>query len=96
MGGTRVSDEDLNARARQWREEESNLRNHGTLKERPGDRFEPEREWITSLETWPDHSNVVPVPEPLAPPLPAAKWPRMVDVEHRPLTEYARLTGGVS
>ena len=40
MAGTRVSDDDLNARARQWREEGANVRNHGTLKERPVDRFD--------------------------------------------------------
>lgn len=91
-----VSDTDLNARARKWREEEANVRNHGTLKERPVDRFEREREHLTPLATWPYHSNVVPLPKPSAPPPPAANWPRMVDVERRPLTEYARLTGGVS
>lgn len=55
-----VSDADLNARARKWREQEANVRNHGTLKERPVDRFEREREYLTALATWPYHSTVVP------------------------------------
>ena len=91
-----MSDADLNARARKWREEEANVRNHGTLQERPVDRFEREREYLIPLAPWPYHSNVVPVPKPPAPSLAAANWPRMVDVERRPLTEYARLTGGVA
>ena len=72
-----TSNADLNA---------SNVRNHGTLRERPVDRFEREREYLIPLAPWPYHSNVVPVPPP-APSLPAANWPRMVDVERRPLTE---------
>ena len=91
-----VSDDDLNARARKWREEEANVRTHGTLKERPVDRFERERKSLTPLAAWPYHSNVVPLPKSSAAPLPPANWPRMVDVERRSLTEYARLTGGVS
>ena len=91
-----VSDDDLNARARTWREEEANVRNHGTLKERPVDRFERERESLNPLAAWPYHSVVVPLPKPSSASLTAANWPRTVDVERRPLTEYARLTRGVS
>ena len=91
-----VSDADLNARAREWREAEANVRNHGTLKERPVDRFEREREYLTPLASWPYRSVVIPSPVPESPEATEPSGSRIIDVERRPLTEYARLTGGVA
>ena len=91
-----VSDADLNARAREWREAEANVRNHGTLKERPVDRFEREREYLTPLASWPYRSVVIPSPVPESPEATVPSGSRIIDVERRPLTEYARLTGGVA
>ncbi len=45
-----VSDDDLNARALEWLDGEANVRIHGTLKERPANRFQRERPfWHRSL-----------------------------------------------
>ncbi len=89
-----VSDADLNARALRWLDTEANVRIHGTLRERPVDRYETERPHLTPLARWP-YRRVIPRssgpgrrrPE-------AAALPPRFDVERRPLAEYARMTEG--
>ena len=63
---------------------------HGTLKERPLDRFERERLLLEPLATRPYHPLVLP-PDRSSPgttSLPA------IHVERRPLTAYAQIAGG--
>lgn len=84
-GRTFASDDDLNAQARCWLNTVANVRIHGTLKQRPVDRFEAER----------------PLPMPLAVGASAygaigtgvAVFPALVMVECRPLSEYTRVGG---
>ena len=57
-GRTFTSDDDLNAQALHWLETEANVRSHGTLKERPLDRFERERLLLEPLATRPYHPLV--------------------------------------
>ncbi len=64
---------------------------HGTLKERPVDRFEHEREVLRALASRPYRSFVLP---PQAKKRAKAVLPS-IDVERRPLEAYAQLTGGV-
>ena len=90
------SDDDLNARAVRWLETEANVRVHGTLKERPVDRFEVERPHLIPLAPW---SYRPVIPRPLGPgpePAQTAAFPLVVEVQRRPLAEYARITGGAS
>ena len=89
-GRTFTSDDDLNAQALHWLETEANVRSHGTLKERPLDRFERERLLLEPLATRPYHPLVLP-PDRSSPgttSLPA------IHVERRPLTAYAQIAGG--
>ena len=73
----------------------ANVRIHGTLKERPADRFQRERPHLTPLAPWP-YRPVAPMPEPRrASRIRTAPVPPVVDVEHRPLAMYARITGDV-
>ena len=51
-----VSDDDLNARVLGWLDGEANVRIHGALKERPADRFQRERSYLTPLTPWPYRS----------------------------------------
>lgn len=91
-GRTFVSDEDLNARVLDWLETTANVRIHGTLKERPNDRFERERGALKPLAARPYRSVVLPPQRPkttLNVAVPAIR------VERRPLTEYAQVVGGV-
>ena len=94
-----VSDEDVNVQALRWLEREANVRVHGTLKERPLDRFERERVVLGPL---------APGPYPGVAGLAAARRVRAgsdaasaektglsIPVARRPLAEYARLSGGV-
>ncbi|WP_419939305.1 DDE-type integrase/transposase/recombinase [Candidatus Palauibacter sp.] len=90
-----VSDADLNARARRWVEDEANVRIHGTLKERPADRFERERPYLTPLAAQPYRSLAAP-PQPEDSTTREATPPKIVEVERRPLAEYAKIAGGVS
>ncbi len=83
-GRTFTSDDDLNAQALHWLETEAKVRSHGTLKERPLDRFERERLLLEPLATRPYHPLVLP-PDRSSPgttSLPA------IHVERRPLTAY--------
>jgi len=90
-GRTFTSDDDLNHQFRHWLETVANVRIHGTLKERPIDRFQDERAMLKPLASRPYTSLVLP---------PKAKVrariivPR-VDVERRALKAYSQITGGI-
>ena len=88
------SDDDLNAQVLLWLDTEANVRIHGTLKERPADRFEAERSHLMPLPPWP-YRSVAPRPvEPAPERAEGAAFPPLVEVERRPLAEYARIAGG--
>ena len=59
-----ASDADLNARALRWLDTVANVRVHGTLKERPADRFEAERPHLKPLAPWPYRPVPPRLPEP--------------------------------
>jgi transposase len=93
-GRTFTSDDDLNAQVLHWIETEANVRTHGTLKERPVDRFERERLLLEPLAARPYHSLILS-------PERAARQPRQapasvpaIHVERRPLVTYAQIAGG--
>ena len=90
-GRTFTSDEDLNDQARHWLDHVANVRTHGTLKERPVDRFEHERDLLRLLASRPYRSLVLP---PEVTKQAKAVLPR-IDVERRPLEAYAQVAGGV-
>ena len=90
-GRTFTSDEDLNRQARHWLDHVANVRTHGTLKERPADRFEQERDLLRPLASRPYRSLVLP-PEVIQ--QAKAVLPR-IDVERRSLEAYAQVAGGV-
>ena len=87
-----IHDEDLNHQARSWIDTTANVRIHGTLKERPIDRFKEEQHLLRPLAPRPYRSLVLP-PEPRK--QVNTILPR-IEVEHRPLSAYAQLTGGPS
>ena len=89
-GRTFTSDEDLNDQARHWLDHVANVRTHGTLKERPVDRFEHERDLLRPLASRPYRSFVLP---PEAKKRAKAALPR-IEVQRRPLEAYAELAGG--
>lgn len=84
-----TSDSDLNTQARSWLDRVANPRVHGTLKERPVDRFEQERAHLGPLAARPYRSYVLPT-RPQQPRRSRPAVPR-VDVERRPLAAYARV-----
>ncbi len=85
-GRTFASDADLNAQVLGWLDTVANVRLHGTLKERPADRFETERTHLMPLARWPYRP-----PRPSASaPAAEAVLPPLVEVERRPVAEYAR------
>lgn len=90
-GRTFTSDEDLNRQARHWLDHVANVRVHGTLKERPVDRFEHERDLLKPLALRPYRSFVL---APKAKKRAKAVLP-YIDVERRPLGTYAQVTGGI-
>ncbi len=90
-GRTFTSDEDLNHQARHWLDHVANVRTHGTLKERPVDRFERERDLLGPLASRPYRSFVLP---PEVSKQARAVLPR-IDVERRSLEAYAQVAGGV-
>lgn len=93
-GRTFMSDDDLNAQALHWLETEANVRNHGTLKERPVDRFERERSLLEPLAARPYHSLILaPDRSALRPQQATASLPA-IHVERRPLVTYAQIAGG--
>ncbi len=86
-GRTFTSDEDLNTQARHWLDHVANVRTHGTLKERPVDRFEHERDVLRPLASRSYRSFVLPaeVTQQTKAVLPH------IDVERRPLEAYAQV-----
>ena len=90
------SDEDLNARVLRWLDTQANVRVHGTLKQRPVDRFEVERPHLMPLAPWPYRPVVPRSPEMSSEQRPEGTFPLVVEVQRRPLAEYAQITGGVS
>ena len=84
-----TSDSDLNAQARSWLERVANPRIHGTLKERPIDRFERERDELKPLAHRPYRSYVLPA-KPKKPSRPRSALPQ-VEVERRSLEAYAQV-----
>ena len=90
-----LSDEDLNARALVWLDGVANTRVHGTLKERVADRFDRERPHLSPMASWP-YRPVVPRLEPRTTQTRAPSVAQVVEVERRPLSEYAGITGGLS
>ncbi len=96
-GRTFAGDADLNAQAEWWLGRVANVRRHGTTKERPVDRFErDERAALGPLAPRPYHSLALPLEKPKQsrkPRLASAAVPR-VEVERRPLSEYASLAEG--
>lgn len=86
-----TSDSDLNDQARHWLDTVANVRIHGTLKERPIDRFERERGSLSALAARPYRSYVL-AAKPTS--RTRASVPR-IDVERRPLESYAQVVGGV-
>ena len=93
-GRTFTSDDDLNAQALHWLETEANVRSHGTLKERPVDRFERERLLLEPLATRPYHSLVLPPDRSTRRPRQATASLPAIHVERRPLVAYAQIAGG--
>ena len=89
-----ASDADLNAQVLRWLDTVANVRIHGTLKERPADRFEAERPYLKPLAPWPYRPVVPRDPEPAAERADGAAFPPLVEVERRPLTDYAHYSGG--
>ena len=89
-----ASDADLNAQALRWLDAVANVRIHGTLNERPADRFEAERPHLKPLAPWPYRPVVPQLPESAPQQADEARFPPLVEVEHRPLTEYAPYSRG--
>lgn len=88
-GRTFISDEDLNHQAQSWRDTIANVRIHGTLKQRPIDRFEEEQDVLKSLPPRPYRSLVLP---PHVKKHTQVALPR-IEVQRRPLQAYAQLVG---
>jgi len=84
-----ASDDDLNARARRWMDRVANVRVHGTLKERPADRHEIEKPFLTPLAPTPYRSFTAYATS--SSEVHDTPAPRVVDVERRPLCEYAKI-----
>jgi len=94
-GRTFANDADLDQQRRQWLDDVANVRVHATTRERPRDRFDrDERLRLHPLAPRPYTSLVLTTaPRPTRP----VSSPRpLVAVEKRPLTVYARLTGGLA
>ena len=91
-----ASDADLNAQALRWLDTVANVRIHGTLKERPADRFDAERPHLIPLARWPYRPVVPRLPGSVPQRADEAVFPPLVEVERRPLTDYARLSGDAS
>ena len=75
-----------------WLETVANVREHGTLKERPLDRFQQEQAELLPLASRPYRSLVLRPPEPKASRSLRPSVPR-ITVERRPLQVYAQLAG---
>ena len=92
-GRTFVSDSDLNAQALDWLGTVANVRTHGTLRERPVDRFERERDLLKPLASRPYRSLVLP-PDRIEKKRRTPAVPT-IHVERRPLVAYAQIAGGI-
>jgi transposase len=90
-GRTFVSDDDLNHQVQIWLDTVANVRDHGTTHERPVDRFERERAWLSPLMAQPYRSLVLSSPRTSTRPTPSVP---LVHVERRALGSYARIAGG--
>jgi len=84
-----TSDSDLNTQARSWLDQVANPRLHGTLKERPIDRFERERSELGPLALRPYRSYVL-GQQPKKPNGSRPVVPQ-IEVERRPLQVYAQV-----
>ena len=82
----------LNHQAEHWLDTVANVREHGTLKERPLDRFQRERSELLPLATRPYHSLVLGSPK--ATPVRSRPSVPRVEVQRRPLQVYAEMAGG--
>lgn len=92
-GRTFVSDADLNAQVEHWLATVANVRTHATTHAVPMTRFlDEEQSLLQPLPTHAYHSMLL-SPRRDAPP-PATSTPR-VEVEHRDLSTYAALAGGL-
>ena len=89
-----VSDEHLNSEAERWLRQRANVRIHGTLKQRPADRFEFERERLRPLVSRPYASLGRPAAAADEAPPAAAGGVPAVQVEKRPLATYAEIAEG--
>ena len=95
-GRTFVNDADLDQQRRRWLDDVANVRVHGTTRERPCDRFDrDERLLLHSLAPRP-YTSLILTDRPRGAPIDATPRPVVVAVEKRPLTVYARLTGGLA
>ena len=89
-GRSFTSDSDLNHQADHWLTTVANVREHATLKQRPLDRFGQEQGVLLSLAPRPYRSLVI-----SATPGPASRSPLpQIQVQHRPLEQYARMADG--
>jgi transposase len=90
-----LHDGDLEQQRQHWLEHVANVRRHATTGEAPRLRFDrDERLRLQPLAGRPYTSLILPEPSTAAP---RASAPRpVIDVEKRPLSAYARLTGGVA
>ena len=81
--------------AQQWLDQVANVRRHATTGEAPSLRFDRDERWhLQPLAPRRYTSLLLPASVAAAP---AAARPRpVVEVEKRPLSAYARLTGGVA
>lgn len=75
---------------------QANVRIHGTLKQRPVDRFEAERPHLMPLVPWAYRSVVPRSQDSASAENPEERFPPVVEVQRRPLADYARISGGVS
>ena len=79
-----------------WLETEANVRIQGTLKQRPVDRFEREREQLKMLAPGAYCAVVLRPEDAVAEAGQANRAVRVIDVQCRPLAEYARIAGGAT
>ena len=92
-GRTFVSDSDLNHQALHWLDTVANVRTHGTLGERPIDRFDHERDRLKPLAPRPYRPLVLASDRPARPPEASVPSVPMIQVERRPLRTYAQFAG---
>ncbi|MCE2398929.1 MAG: hypothetical protein J4F34_07855 [Gemmatimonadetes bacterium] len=74
----------------------ANFRIHGSLKERPAERFEAELPHLLPPAPWPHRAVAPRRVDRAGKPAGGADTSPVVDVERHPLTEYARINGGAS